>query len=883
MKRAKTIDEIYSEVSDCSLVITNDVALMTALNARVDKPVIGSFATTPQHIARMLSTEILGKQVMSDIALVTTICDETGLDFRIVHGEVMNIREIRKYTKEVRKYLTTASARKVYDSFESLPTLERAMSSFDAETSAFFKYRSGEVAVVGGDFFNDLDKYFIPWDFRPVDIFVEGEEFEIDEIREVGNDRQIAENVVDLITPENADDCAIVLDASGQIADSIRSALYAKGIPFYNRLDVRDLAQIRDYLRFVTLALSYDTLRVKNVKELFSNYNGFFSKGVEEYLLGRLEPSDIKKRGAELRNLMRDVRSITFGELRDALCDVRARIQVGIVLEDLRITDERITSELVSRLNYAVENVSDLHHNEEIPIEEKTGVLLADCKNSVYIDRPVVIYVGLDRSWEIQLTGKKYLDSKDEADKNAEKLTALIQQGEKRVYVVNATKDGKRARPSMTFDDIMKNGVSSFDKLCKNLISGRWYTPGIEIRPQRGEENMDQAGKIVGKFSKTSFNSYFFCPRKYFFHKIMPMKEKMNTEFGSLVHDFAQLYICYPDVVEEVGFENLIDIVSDRYAGLSTPLMRELDHDRIACAMRNIAKYIDSRMGKDIPLDRPSDAKYGNRFFERYGLEYWSSASEVGVISRSHPMYGKFDAFTEGLVLDYKTGNSSTGEEIVKNMAMDNKEDYPEFQPIIYTLLSKENGGEGKMELFYAMDNDTESLDDDYDINRSVRRIEILDENLSEAMKDDETLRRVLENKLSKKFKEKVPELLTAIADSRGNTPPSKWRETEAIIAAVLWATGLKDGKTNRGDVEAAIDKVAGCLKDLMIFDEDTVKITLDACNEFQDMLDRSHDEALRYACTSFPADPRKDCKKCEYFPVCTKDDLKAGEEEESE
>ncbi|MBR4181192.1 MAG: hypothetical protein IKQ57_03540, partial [Candidatus Methanomethylophilaceae archaeon] len=151
----KTIDEIYSEVSDCSLVVTNDVALMTALNARVDKPIIGSFAVTPQHIARMLSSEILGKQVMSDIALVTAICDDTGLDFRIVHGEVMNIREIRRYTADVRKYLTTRSAKKVYDSFESLPTLERVMASFDASTNGFFLHQTGEVAVVGVDLFND--------------------------------------------------------------------------------------------------------------------------------------------------------------------------------------------------------------------------------------------------------------------------------------------------------------------------------------------------------------------------------------------------------------------------------------------------------------------------------------------------------------------------------------------------------------------------------------------------------------------------------------------------------------------------------------------------------------------------------------------------------
>ena len=884
MRRVKTIDEIYSEVSDCSLVVTNDIALMTALNARVDRPIIGSFAVTPQHIARALSTEILGKQVMSDIALVTTISEETGLDFRIVHGEVMNIREIRRYTSDVRKYLTTRSARKVYDSFESLPTLERAMSAFDATTNGYFLHQSGEVAVVGVDLFDDLDKHFVPLDYRDVDIFSYGDEYAIEEILEVGSDRQIAENVADLIDGSNADDCAIVLDANGQIADSIRSSLYASGIPFYNRLDVRDLAQIRDYLQFVTLAMSYETLRVKNVKELFSNYNGFFVKGVEGFLLGRLEPSDMRSRGLELRELMRNIRGMTFGELRDSLCDRRARIQVGIVIVDLGIKDERITGELVSRLNYAVENISDLHHNEEVPLEEKSGVLIADCKNSVFVDRPLVFFVGMDHSWDVQVTGKKYIDSDDESERNVMKLSALLQQGERRLYLVNSTRNGKPARPAMAFDDIVGKPAARFSDVCGRVKPGRWIEPKKEVRPDRGEERIDDAGRIVGKFSKTAFNNYFSCPRKFFFYKIMPMPEEKSSEFGTLVHEFAQLYMCYPDVVREVGFDNLIDIVSDRYAGLSTPLMEGLDHDRIACAMRNIARYLDARVGGEVPLDRPSDEEHRNRFFDRFGLEYWSSMSEAGISSRRHPMYGKFDAVSDGLVLDYKTGKPRTGEDIRKAMSTDKPDRYPEFQPILYALLSKETGGNGEMELFYALDNDTESLEDGYDIERSVRRVRILDMGLEKWIQFNDILRRNLERKLSKRFKDDVDSLLQALSLHCNDVEPSRWREDEAILNEVMRAMGMKDSPTNRNAASAAIGKVAKEIQGFMISDENIVEIQERACDEFVAMLETMHDDAVRYACSSFPAEPRGKCGDCDYFPFCTADlvslDDTAGDEE---
>ena len=51
MKRAKTIDEIYEEVRDYDLVLTADAALATALNARIDRPVVGFFAVTPKQVA----------------------------------------------------------------------------------------------------------------------------------------------------------------------------------------------------------------------------------------------------------------------------------------------------------------------------------------------------------------------------------------------------------------------------------------------------------------------------------------------------------------------------------------------------------------------------------------------------------------------------------------------------------------------------------------------------------------------------------------------------------------------------------------------------------------------------------------------------------------
>ena len=75
--------------------------------------------------------------------------------------------------------------------------------------------------------------------------------------------------------------------------------------------------------------------------------------------------------------------------------------------------------------------------------------------------------------------------------------------------------------------------------------------------------------------------------------------------------------------------------------------------------------------------------------------------------------------------------------------------------------------------------------------------------------------------------------LLEAISQSYGNTVPSRWKEDEVIIQAVLKAMNMKDGDTNRKKVKGAIGKVAKELAGFMISDEGVVEIPLNACNDF--------------------------------------------------
>ena len=874
-RRTKSIDELYEEVKEYGLVITNDVALETALNSRIDSARIGELAVTPRHIVGQIGPLILGKGFMSDLQIISAVSEETGLGFRQVYSEILNIREIRTHTSEVRGNLTSNSAKRIYDSYRALPTLEKAMSEFDPDdprVSWFFE-RTGGVAVIGVDLFDDLDKHCIPLECDNIEIFAD-DEYRIDSVYEVGNDRQLAENAVALIDEEDPASFAIVLDASGTIADSVRAALYRRNLPFVNSLGVSDLAQIRDFLSFVTLAQSYHTVRVKAVKELFANYNGFFKAKREEYLLCRQDESGMRDHAFELKEVMRRIsdEGMTFREVKDAVCNNQARPQVTMILDELGVLDETVTPDRISEIRFAIENVSELKHNEQIPDNELHGVLLADCRNSVFVDRPVVIYIGMEQNWNVPVVGKRYLDPEQESENNAMRLSALLQQGEKRVYIANINKDGERARPSLTFDIALGMPCRSFSDICDKTVTGRWAKPVEPVDRTVRSIPVEETDVLSRPFSKSSFDNYVACPLGFMFYSLLPGSDQTYTLFGNLIHEFAELYVTHPDIVKERGVDEFVDMVSEKYAGLSTPLMTDLDRDRMRLAMNNIMRYVDSLGIGEPPLDsRNSSKKQPNGFMEALGLDSTSTVCESDHRSSKHAMHGIYDLYWNGVISDYKTGKAKDADDIRKGMSMGNTPKYPEFQPLMYLALALEtDGGKPVFNQFYAVGNDVASLSDGFDIRENIRTVKITEKDALELLRSPEG-ERIVASKItsSQKFD---PERLHRYIMEKAPADPSKWTSAETVEEALAFIE-LKAGKTNIKNMGGVMKKLSEFAGSETVTEGSVINIPLAYLKRFLDELDALHTSMLDGITAGFPPTPipSKDCMECEFYAACTK------------
>jgi hypothetical protein len=889
--RAKTIDELYEEVKDYDIVLTNDAPLETALNSRISTPRVGTFAVTPRHLAsRVFAAKVLDGPLWGDLRIISEISRETGYDIKYVHGELENIRRIRKHTASVEKYLYSRSSRAVYASFRAMPTLEKVMEMLDQDSPVLEAFYKGKrTAMIGVELFDDLDKHMYLDDAEEIDVFDYKHEVGFDIVYEAGNDRQVAENAVSLIDPVHATDTAIVLDVNGPITDAVRAALYRRNMPFKNNMTVKDLSQIRDYLELLNGAMEYDTIRVKHIRPLLSAYGGDIKAKYSEYLVSRyaesLEPENVT---GKILSTMRGIREMTFDEVCEAVVNKKYQPQVRMLINDMRIADEKVTAKLVNEITYAVNNVKDLKHNEQIPESEKHGVLIADCNNATYIDRPLVIYLGMGPEWVRDIIGKDYIDREDQAERDAQTFSILMQQGSHRIYIANSMKDGKNVRPCITFDRVLDRkkaeenmecgkDIESFGEVFAEVVRGPWYEPAPADPVRHGTSSMSDP-EWDGQFSKSSLNRYMQCPRQYMFGEVVPSADKEHTVLGNLIHDFAEFYLCYPEHVKEKGIGYYVQAIAEKSAGLVREETREVEVSKIDLSLRNIVRFLDGLdpfddVELDIDIGRREEWKR-NVFVLEAGYDKVCGMSEIERHSKNVPLHGIFDLLCDGVVYDYKTGTEKSIGDIAKNMVEPNSYGTLETQPLVYLSLLRDCVPESKNEfrLFFTTDNDLEEARGPVDLRMNQRIVVLSGEDKASLMSGY-----LLENfDTVRKYGSLISgwnTFVDLLKDS-GVENAGRWPDDDQLVSAVAGRFNMK-----REDALAAVKKASKLMvKDFFVTGGKAI-VPVDVLDSFDDDVRRCRTEAAGYYGSSFPFRPIGECAKCEYFSLCTGDVF--GEEEE--
>ena len=914
MSKVLSIDEIYRECRELGAdrVVSCDPPLVTALNARSDSVMFG-FAYTPRQVADEVSTQIIGTTPDTDLEVSRAMMHITGHGLRFTHSTVKKIRDIRRYTHEVDKFLLSRKERTAYEAYRQTHPLESIMEVYDPEHNSFFK--GHKTAVVDLDLFSSLDKKMKPDDCEEINnCDPAGEDFAIDRIYSIGNDRQIAECIADLITPDNWNDVAIVLDSGGSVVEAVRSALYRRGIPFKNELSVKDLAPIRDYIRFLDSALNYSTVRCGDVRELFTAYGAFggLANRTDAYLLCRIttaqfilpEKPDAVTVG--LIGLMRDIYEgkCTFLDVVDRLPRKDGLSSVKILLRDMDISDESVTREGLDDIEYAVNNIDDLKHNEQIPEDERRGVLLADCKKSIYIDRSLVFFVGLDDAWHVSPAGKDYIvDPAAFEEKEAWRLRILLQQGDRRIYIIRPATDGKETVPCQTFEVISQvegrpHRIEHFSDICSKIVPGSWHSElGGPVKPD--VSRAPGTPKAPSPFSKSEYNNWRDCPYKYAFGKVLKndFEDSKAIVFGNEIHDFCEYCFCYPDYAAE-GFDDIVKRLLESYSGISQTCLSDLDASRFRTLMKNALNYIRTLRPAGLELDDDnSRRKYPNGLIAddpRTGNRCSSLAEEYLDSAEGHMLYSKFDLRIGNEIYDWKTGGLHNTAKIVEGL--DKRGDKnSEVQPLMYIQALREKLGEGagpiRFNLVYlgAQSAAVTDENDPEGVTRCIRSIEFSDMDDVELLDSLDIYDKVYDDVINSpstysKFTDQWDAVVSAIgflAQSPG------WVENEGSAIAILNAIGVSANKTNMKSAGTLLRKFGKFMANISK-DDRSVYIRGDYLDAFVEEIDKDASEAVQYMAEPFFTRIRDNvvCRYCNYQDLCMSslsDDRVGGDSDDSE
>lgn len=872
MRMAKSIDELYEEVKDYDLVLCNDAPLALALNNRIDRPLIGTFATTPQRIARSLALDILGRSLISDIEVIKKVSDETGYSLRFVHGEIENIKRMLRFKADIVPLLKKRGKR-IYESFIQLPTLERVMWEFDVERSDYYKDK--EVAVIGIDLFDQLDKKMTPLIFDDIDMFKD-ETYKIPEIRELNNNRQIAENVSHLIDKDNATDFAIVMDVGGGIADAIRSALYRRRIPFKNTLSVKDLNHVREFLEFLKISLSFDTARISQIRELISSYGGKISAKYDEYLAERfLETGELEdKKTIDIINVMRSISGYSFGDVCDSVVPRNKAPQIKLLLDEMGLTDSAVSLKDTDDLIYAVNNISDLKHNEQIPDSEKEGVVLIDCKNSVYIDRPVVVFIGMGQDWDKDLSFLNQIDYRmkpDENDRDLMKFQILLQQGTRRLYVCNAIRGGKKSKPCSLFGQCSDDSITGFEDVCDGLYHGAWHRPEPPVIMTRGSDVVGK-GPLTIPFSKTSYSNYVSCPRLFMYSILTSTPDRSSTVVGNILHEYAEMRICYPEIVKERGKEYYVSEITEICSGLFPPEMRDIEMTSIRNSIENLDRYIEFT-GLDIHgiPDSKLERKKPNRFFEEEGKTLGCDFCEDKLRTEDNTMEGIFDVLKDNIIIDFKTGKPLDINQIVQELDYDGTKGYKDFQSLFYLSILDDQDPKEDMEfhLFFTKDNqDKINSGLPYSISDNVRRVVLIPDR-------EYYFRNIFPSTVTAAKYQCLDNIWPTVMDSLLSDDIDSDDYMERLTDMIMTSASVSRSKAKNA---ADVVKIFRKTKNGSLTDDDTLYVTRDDLTAFRDRLSKDFVEASRMNGTEFPALPKIKCEDCSCKDMCMAQIFTGGE-----
>lgn len=691
------IDRIFEEVKDLAgegLVLTTEASLADALNARLvrlDRPVMGEFASTPRKLASEPGME---ERQETFLRLV----NDKNMAWRQASYLLDKVIDCWQHTgdiESIKNYsgFDTEAVDKVIEALKQASTSYGAMDSVEPDK---------EVAVVSEHDFNMLDRKVLPDEYREVDFFT-GEKFEMAPFRIFESADEIVRSLTENVKKVDPENTAVVVHPESQYQSMIEASFSASGIPYLVDESLMEDTDLRNLVSILRIGLSTKNVRVKDVRPVLDEMDVTVSRRKDNRLLA--ETSGLE----EVQEFLNVLEYLDFGEVVEKLREMEAgeMDKVEALLEELDLMDRPVSGDALSDLEFFLESF------DPSSMDETDGVLFADPTSATFIDRPVVFFIGMEADKWTRDTGDMPWRSRElESGSNSKNFCSMIQSGEEQVYMVQDREMNRELTPCYHLNELLDREVQSFTDLEHEYV-----------RPRKDKEDkgfihgeIDVETRSVEALSQSALNDLALSPKIYYFGRLTSDIEDDKKEKGNIFHDYAEFYANYPDYVKNLEQEEILQVMMKHM----TPFMDEYSLEQLETELRiglsNISEFLESHEVTETDLTQYGRGDDSNVFAEHFGKKIKSGLTEMGFIDTDLSVKGKIDLLMNSThLVDYKSGRKKSAKDIVKasNVELYEEADWPNFQALMYLTFHRKQMPDERLKFTFLhfLDNVSDAVD----------------------------------------------------------------------------------------------------------------------------------------------------------------------------
>ena len=874
MKIPKTAAEIYEEIKDFDMVLTSDGSLAAGIN-KLDNRSIGMLAYTPEKIANKYAIKVFETLMLEEDELVLKISKKLKKDIMSTHDAINKICDIEKHVDNVEIYLNDEE-KLVYNYYKDLPTKNKFFQLFRRE------YGKKNIAVIEPDFFTHREKKILPERYKPIRVLTDKKK-NFDNFHVFYSEENAIDKMLNLITKENENDIAIVLNFQEPVKHLIKTKLHER----QRNINVKNLFEenldVRLYLDFIFNSLYSFEASVRDFRHYTSLFharieaeaNNFF---LQKYAKKKADNEKLQK----IVSLINTIEEKTYGYVLEQFQQNNIFKDTTIEVEKLRellwkleLYNKEIEHSSLNEIFYYIKNFDmELKWN-------KIGVLLVNSKSSVHIDRPICFYFSPDTSWTKHVKSLDYIDTDKEENDNIAKFQILLNQGEERHYFTPLMKNGQKNLPCFYFNQIYQKEIKDFSTDIFSSIKHGTKTLRQEKEPEKRKEIPKKTAEMK-VISQSALNSFVKCPKKYEFHDITKSEEKTFFLKGKLLHDYAEFYANYPDFCKEKKAEFFSDILLEEYMNIVSDSEKTLERTVFLLSIKNISAFIDTLTLIDREVDE--NKKIGSNFLAiRFNKTIKIKQTELWFENEKIKLKGKIDLVIDNTkIVDYKSSKKAEKpRKIIANTKIENIEDgNSNFQAISYLLELSTRTPNKPLAFYYYffLENFKECINGENEIEQNLVKVEYYPGTYQEFITSDEGMNRLLLHKGTSKIlnlldQEEIKLILNEypFEETEGwDDDKIGYKNLPAYQDILIRVLNIKNTQTNEKIVNDLFREMvrikngkSHTTKIVLFFEEDL--------RAFEKFLTEQLDLINEYQISKFPRKPvaKTLCDTCEYVDMC--------------